>query len=249
MDLTNLNWICLEHCFSLPRMNQLVDSTIRNDLLTFINAFLGYNWIQISLESQKKTTFVTNQELYFYQMIPFSLKNAWVTYQYIIDTRFKAQVVSLWRCILELNKSQSCPLPRRNIWDFQTAKDKAKSQYIFIWGNYKKVLWLHRPLLRNRCQASQCVHNFRVEISNKQERWKIQSLLSRQAVLSRFISRLTNQWILIFKTFRGTYKFAWNDKYKQTFRELKGYIIHTPIMTKQLEGGELKIYLVVSKKV
>ena len=43
MDFTNLNKSCSKDSFSLPRIDQLVDSTARHSLLTFIDTFSGYN--------------------------------------------------------------------------------------------------------------------------------------------------------------------------------------------------------------
>ena len=43
MDFTNLNKACLKESFPLSRIDQLVDSTVGYKLLTFMDAFLGYN--------------------------------------------------------------------------------------------------------------------------------------------------------------------------------------------------------------
>ena len=59
VDFINLNSACLKDSFPLPRINQLVDSTTRHKLLTFIDAFSGYNQIQKVEEDQEKITFIT----------------------------------------------------------------------------------------------------------------------------------------------------------------------------------------------
>ena len=61
MDFTDLNKTWPKDNFSLPRIDQLVDSIARHKLLTFIDAFLGYNQIKMAKEDQEKTTFITNQ--------------------------------------------------------------------------------------------------------------------------------------------------------------------------------------------
>ena len=43
MDFTNLNKACLKKSFPLSRIDQLVDSIVEYKLLTFMDAFLGYN--------------------------------------------------------------------------------------------------------------------------------------------------------------------------------------------------------------
>ena len=43
VDFTNLNHACPKDSFPLPKIDQLVDSTARHKLLTFMDAFSGYN--------------------------------------------------------------------------------------------------------------------------------------------------------------------------------------------------------------
>ena len=50
VDFTNLNHACLKDSFPLPRIDQLVDSTASHELLTFMDAFTGYNQICINEE-------------------------------------------------------------------------------------------------------------------------------------------------------------------------------------------------------
>ena len=60
MDFTNLNKICPKDSFPLPRIDQMVNSTARHKLLTFMDAFSGYNQIKMAEEDQEKTTFITS---------------------------------------------------------------------------------------------------------------------------------------------------------------------------------------------
>jgi len=50
VDFTNLNKACSKDSFPLPRIDQLVDSTIRYKLLGFMGAFSGYNQIMMDEE-------------------------------------------------------------------------------------------------------------------------------------------------------------------------------------------------------
>ena len=60
MDFTDLNKICPKDSFPLPRIDQMVNSTARHKLLTFMDAFSGYNLIKMAEEDQEKTTFITS---------------------------------------------------------------------------------------------------------------------------------------------------------------------------------------------
>ncbi|KAK0587241.1 hypothetical protein LWI29_019637 [Acer saccharum] len=43
VDYTDLNWACPKDSFPLPKIDQLIDSTVSNKLLSFTDAFSGYN--------------------------------------------------------------------------------------------------------------------------------------------------------------------------------------------------------------
>ena len=77
---TNLNKVCPKDSFPLPQIDQLVDSTAGHKLLTFMEAFSGYNQIKMDEEDQEKTVFIISQGLYCYKVMPFGLKNAGATY-------------------------------------------------------------------------------------------------------------------------------------------------------------------------
>ena len=76
VDFTNLNQAYPKDSFPLPKIDQLVDSTVGHKLLTFMDVFSGYNQIQMAKEDQEKTAFVTSQGLYCYKVMSFGLKNA-----------------------------------------------------------------------------------------------------------------------------------------------------------------------------
>ena len=64
VDFTNLNNACPKDSYSLPRIDQLEDST---KLLSFMDAFSCYNQIRMDEADQEKTSFVTSQCFFFLQ--------------------------------------------------------------------------------------------------------------------------------------------------------------------------------------
>jgi hypothetical protein len=81
VDFTDLNKACPKDSFPLPRIDALADSTSGYELLSFMDAFSGYNQILMHLEDREKTAFITDRGLYCYKVMPFGLKNAGATYQ------------------------------------------------------------------------------------------------------------------------------------------------------------------------
>ena len=92
VDFTDLNKACPKENYPLPHINQLVDSTACHKLLSFMDAFSGYNQIKMDEVDQEKTSFVTNQGLFCYEVIPFGLKNAGATYQRLVIHMFHPQI-------------------------------------------------------------------------------------------------------------------------------------------------------------
>ena len=92
VDFIDLNNACPKDSFPLPRIDQLVDSTIGHKLLTFMDAFLGYNQILMKEEDQEKTAFVTSQGLYCYKVMSFGLKNVGTNYQRLVNQMFTKQI-------------------------------------------------------------------------------------------------------------------------------------------------------------
>jgi hypothetical protein len=80
VDFTDLNKACPKDSFPLPRIDLLVDSTSGHNLLSFMDAFSGYNQIRMHEFDQEATSFVTDCGLYCYKVMPFGLKNAGATY-------------------------------------------------------------------------------------------------------------------------------------------------------------------------
>jgi len=92
VDITDLNKACPKDSYPLPRVDILVDFTAWHQLLSFIDAFSGYNQIQMDEADQEKTSFVTSQGLFCYKVMSFGLKSASVTYQRLMNKMFANQI-------------------------------------------------------------------------------------------------------------------------------------------------------------
>ena len=88
VDFTNLNKVCPKDSYPFLWINHLVDSTTGHQLLSFMDAFFGYNQIELEESDQEKTSFVTSQSLFCYKVMPFGLKNAGATYQRLVNKMF-----------------------------------------------------------------------------------------------------------------------------------------------------------------
>ena len=94
IDFTDINRACPKDSFPFPRIDLIVDATAGHELLSFMDAFSGYNQISMDLDDQEKTSFITAQGTYCYRVMSFGLKNAGATYQRVVNRMFQKP----WRC-------------------------------------------------------------------------------------------------------------------------------------------------------
>ncbi|KAM0977044.1 hypothetical protein ACFX2C_019872 [Malus domestica] len=92
VDYTDLNKGCPNDSFPFSLIDRLIDSTTGCELLSFINAYSGYNQILMNLPDQEHTAFTTDRGLYCYKVMPFGLKNAGVTYHRLVNSMFAEQI-------------------------------------------------------------------------------------------------------------------------------------------------------------
>ena len=59
IEFTDLNKACPKDSFPLPHIDMLMDAAAGHELLSFMDAFSGYNQILIHPENQEKTAFFT----------------------------------------------------------------------------------------------------------------------------------------------------------------------------------------------
>ena len=83
---------CPKDHFPLPRINQIIDSTVGCQRLSFLDAYSGYNQIKLKVEDQEKTAFITPHGVFCYHTMPFGLKNAGATYQRMMQNCLEKQI-------------------------------------------------------------------------------------------------------------------------------------------------------------
>lgn len=84
-DYTDLNKACPKDAYPLPSIDRLVDGASGYQFLSFMDAYSGYNQIRMYHFDAEKTMFMTEGANYYYEVMPFGLKNAGATYQRLMD--------------------------------------------------------------------------------------------------------------------------------------------------------------------
>ena len=92
VDYGPVNKHCPKDHFPLPRIDQIIDSTAGCDLLSFLDAYSGYNQIRMKEDDEEHTSFITPYGVFCYKTMPFGLKNAGATYQRMMQACLKEQI-------------------------------------------------------------------------------------------------------------------------------------------------------------
>ena len=89
MDYTNLNEACPKDSFSLPQIDKIIDALAGHGMMSFMDNFSVYHQIPMHSPDADKTTFITPNGLYCYNVMPFGLKNAIATNQRLVTKIFR----------------------------------------------------------------------------------------------------------------------------------------------------------------
>jgi hypothetical protein len=92
VDYTSLNKHCAKDPFLLPHIDQIIESTAGCARLSFLDIYSGYNQIKLKVEDEEKIGFITPYGVFCYQVMPFGLKNAGATYQYMMQNCLGQQI-------------------------------------------------------------------------------------------------------------------------------------------------------------
>jgi hypothetical protein len=80
IDFTSLNKACPKDNFPLPRIDKIVDSAARCEVMSLLDCFSGYHQIYIKEEDKASTSFITPFGTYCFVRMPEGLKNAGSTF-------------------------------------------------------------------------------------------------------------------------------------------------------------------------
>ena len=92
IDYTDLNRAFSKDAFPLPNIDMLVDNSVGYKILSFMDAYSGYNQISMVVSDKYCTAFMTSSGNYYYNVMPFGLKNAGATYQRMMNRVFHKQI-------------------------------------------------------------------------------------------------------------------------------------------------------------
>nr|CAN82734.1 hypothetical protein VITISV_028708 [Vitis vinifera] len=251
VDYTNLNNACPKDSFPLPRIDQIVDSTAEQGMLSFLDAFSGYHQIPMSPDDEEKTAFITPNGLYCYKVMPFGLKNAGATYQRLMTKIFKPLIGHTVEVYI----------------DDIVVKSKTREEHVL---HLQEVFYLLRKygmkLNPSKCAFGVSASKFLgfmvsqrgIEVSPDQvkavietppprNKKELQRLTGKLVALGRFIARFTEELRPFFLAIRKAGTNGWTDNCQNAFERIKHCLMQPPILSNPIPKEKLYMYLVVSE--
>jgi hypothetical protein len=92
IDYTSLNKSCPKDMYPLSWIYQIIDSTATCELLSFLDTYSSYHQINLTIDNEEKTTFITPFGIFCYTKMAFRQKNRGATYQKCIHIILETQI-------------------------------------------------------------------------------------------------------------------------------------------------------------
>jgi len=92
VDYTDLNKACPKDSYPLLTIDQLLIGTVGQSIFSFLDTYSGYNQIQMHPQDREKMAFTTDSNNFYYEVMPFGLKNVGATFQRLMDFVFQDMI-------------------------------------------------------------------------------------------------------------------------------------------------------------
>ena len=196
IDFTDVDRACPKDSFPLPRINLIVDATAGHELLSFMDAFSGYNQTIMDPDNQEKTSFVTGQGTYCYRVMPFGLKNAGAIYQRLVNKMFQKQIGASMELYIDdmLVKSTTTKLHIAHLVkaflilkEYNMKLNPAKCAFGVSAGKFLGFIVNNRGIEANPDKIKVVLDMSPPSVK------EVQRLIGRIVALSRFVSRASDK--------------------------------------------------------
>ena len=210
VDFTDLNKAYPKDSYPLPRIDTLVDSTARHQILSFMYAFSGYNQIKMEVADQEKTSFITSQGLFYYKVMPFGLKNAGATYQRLMNKMFAHQIGRnvqvyvddmLVKSLCEDDHLDDLWETFDTLWSYYMKLNPNKYAFGVTAGKFLGFMVSQRGIEVNP-EKIQAI----MELEPPSTINEVQSLSAKIAALNRFVTKMTDKCLPFYGTLIKSFK-------------------------------------------
>ncbi|XP_021812766.1 uncharacterized protein LOC110755794 [Prunus avium] len=243
-DYTDLNNSCPKDSFPLPRIDQMVDATAGHELLSFMDAYSGYNQIFMSPTDREHTAFITDKGLYCYNAMPFGLKNTRATYQRLVNKIFSELIGTTMEVYVDdmLVKRKTADSHLHNLSlmfsvlkQYNMRLNPSKCAFGVSSGKFLGFMISQRGIEANPEKSRHC------STCRYRRRRKIFRVSLGASPL------WPDRCAPFFKALKGSKRqIVWTTECDRAFQDLKAYMSRAPLLSTPLPGEELILYLSVS---
>jgi hypothetical protein len=247
VDYSSLNKACTKDLFPLPRIDQVVDSTTGCKTLCFLDAYSGYHQIAMCIEDQLATSFITPFDMYCYQMMPSGLKNAGATFQRCMRCVFGeliGRIIDAYVDDIVVKSKKTGDL----VPDLTEVFAKLRQHGVKL-NPDKCVFGVPRGMLLGIVVSERDTEANPEKISAIMDMGLIKNLKGVQrvtgclAALSRFIARLGERSLPLYKLMKKSDQFTWTPEAQEGLDSLKNMLNSPPILTAPTPKEPILLYI------
>ena len=197
VDYTDLNDACPKDSFPLPCIDQIVDSSAGHGKLSFLDAFSGYYQIPMCPPDVEKTSFITPHGLFYYNLMPFGLKNVGATYQRLVTKMFrpllgKTMEVYIDDMLIKSKERSDHTTHFQQVFNLLRTYGMKLNPAKCVFG-VSAVRFLGFMMTQRGIEANPSQLKAILKSTTPRSRKEVQQLTGRLAALGRFISRFTDR--------------------------------------------------------
>jgi len=253
IDFTDLNKAYLKDPFPLPRLDQIVDSTLGCDLLSFLDAYSGYHQIFMSKEDEEKTSFITPCGTYCFIHMPFGLKSVGSTFARAVQIGFEPQLHRNIEAYMDdivvrtkdrANLIQDLEEMFANLHKINLKLNPEKCVFGVPSGKLLGFFVSHRRIEANPDKIK-AIELIQVPRTVKD----VRSLTGCVVTLSRFISKSAERALPFFKILKKAGPMKWTPEADAALQELKAYLSSVPTLVAPKPQESFLLYLAATNQV
>ncbi|GAU46913.1 hypothetical protein TSUD_402940, partial [Trifolium subterraneum] len=252
VDYTDLNRACPKDAYPLPNIDKLVDNSSGFKLLSFMDASSGYNQIKMAEIDKKKTAFMTETGNYYYNVMPFGLKNAGATYQRMMNKVFHDEIgdmleVYMDDMIVKSEEEIDHSIHLKRVFDqarkFNMRFNPEKCTFGVKAGKFLGFYLTERGIEANpdKCRAF-------FDYPTPKSKKSIQTLNGMLTSMARFVAKSAQHALPLFRLLRKETTFEWTEECEGALQHLKRALSEPPVLTRPVEGEKLYLYLAVASE-
>nr|GEZ63847.1 reverse transcriptase domain-containing protein [Tanacetum cinerariifolium] len=221
----------------------------------FLDAYKGYQQIQMTKKDKEKTSFYTDEGVFCYMKMPFGLKNARATYQRLVDTIFEGQMGRNLEAYVDdmVIKSKTEPEMIKEVKETLLTLKKVnmklnpkKCSFKMEEGKLFGYIVTFEGIRANPGKAKAVTN-----MSSPSKLKQMQRLNDKLVTLNRFLSKAAKKALPCLDTLKkytNKKDFHWRTEAEEAFQEMKKLIADLPTLTAPKKEEELMVYLSTENK-